>query len=115
MRRLQLLGMLLFLACLQQQMGITVVPPKPDIPEPPRPAARRDAAPPTMATTAYPGLMRSAEVTPTLYYFEPDDLWYTFFKGRWHQAFFWNGTWFEPERVPVELLELRSGGQKSDD
>ncbi len=104
---------LILSGCLQQQMGITVVQPKPDIPEPPRPMALRRAEAPRMQATAHSGLTRSIEIKPTLYYWEPDDLWYTFYKGRWHQAFFWNGTWFEPERVPSILLEMRSKEPRS--
>ena len=114
MRGLRLIGMLLLSGCLQQQFGVTVVPPKPDLPEPPRPAARRGPEPPAMAPTAHPGLTRAVAVVPSLYYFEPDDLWYTFFKGRWHQAFFWNGTWFEPERIPAVLLDLHRQSRKPD-
>ena len=65
-------------------------------------------------TTILALLTRAVAVIPPLYYFEPDDLWYTFFKGRWHQAFFWNGTWFEPKRIPAVLLDLHRQSRKPD-
>lgn len=114
MKRSGLIAALLLAGCLQQQMGITVVPPRPEIPEPPRPQAHRGQDSPSMIQTSYPGLTRAVEIVPTLYYYEPDELWYTYYENRWHQAFFWNGTWFEPERVPTVLRELRRRERKPD-
>ncbi len=85
------------------QFGITIVPPPPDRPEPPRPAAISGTDAPELEATDADGLLRAHGVEPPMYYYEPDDLWYRYYKGRWHQAFFWNGTWFEPERLPPAL------------
>ena len=57
--------------------------------------------------TVVPGVFRAVDLDRRLYYYSDDDLWYEYYKGRWHQAFSWNGVWFEPKKLPEPLRDVR--------
>jgi hypothetical protein len=80
---------------------IQVVQTAPDMePEPQTPDPLVSMEPPKLVPTEAPGLFAAPALDPTLYYYEPDELWYRYSYRRWFQAFRWDGAWFVPERVP---------------
>ena len=95
------------LACACTDFGITVTDPAPPIPDPPRPGPLPGENATALEETHVPGLFRAEGVVAPLYYYEPRDIWYQYYKGRWHQAFSWNGHWFEPDRLPQQLRDKR--------
>jgi hypothetical protein len=89
-------------ACGCTSAGLSVyLPPEPA--EPVVPARFAGEERPALTPTDHPGLYRAPSVDRALYYWEPDDLWYRRWHGRWYQAFDWNGAWFPPEQVPEPL------------
>lgn len=93
--------------CIQGSTWIEPPPPEPPQPPMPKPFASQPAqATPALAPTAYTGLFRAPSVSENLYYYEPDELWYRRWKGRWYQAFAWDGHWFPPRQVPQALKDL---------
>ncbi len=93
-------------ACTPTSMGITVtrIPDKPEAPRPP-PLAAESA--PELSETEHPGLYRALGLAQPVYYFEPEDLWYQYWRSGWHQAFTWDGHWFEPKELPEVLRDVR--------
>ncbi len=86
--------------------GISVQPATPARPEEPMPPAFEGEVDPPLEALSAEGLFVAPAVNPHLYYSSSDDLWYRYWRGRWYQAFRWNGAWFPPRRVPESL---RSG------
>ncbi len=86
--------------------SVWVEPPPPERREPPAPKPFKAEAAPALAATSYAKLFRAPSVSENLYYYEPDELWYRRWKGRWYQAFSWDGHWFPPKQVPQALKDL---------
>jgi hypothetical protein len=85
--------------------GITITRPPPPAPERPLPPRLEGESTPALVATESAGLLVAPSVKVPLFYYEPDELWYRFWRGRWYQAFGWNGAWFEPDRVPPPLRD----------
>lgn len=91
--------------------GIRIEPPPPPPPEIPVPrpyAAPAQVTPPEsseirLQPSEYPGLDRAPDIDPRLFHSRADGLWYRYWKGRWYQAFRWDGYWFPPAELPDAL------------
>jgi hypothetical protein len=92
-----------FLAGCPANFGVSIQPAPPPRPEAPMPPAFEGEADPPLEPFSAEGLFLAPSVDPHLYYYGPDDLWYRYWRGRWFQAFRWNGAWFPPQRVPEPL------------
>jgi hypothetical protein len=100
-RVLPILRVLLVPLVLTGAACIQVVQTAPEMePEPQTPAPLVSMEEPKLVATGVPGLMAAPALDPTLYYYEPDELWYRYAYRRWFQAFRWDGSWFVPEKVP---------------
>jgi hypothetical protein len=91
------------LSCYGSGFGITIQQ-QPLPAEPPAPERLKGDAPPPLEPFSVAGLFRVL-AEPDLYYFEPEDLWYRYWRGAWYQAFFWDGAWFPAESAPEPLRE----------
>ncbi len=74
-------------------------PPKPPAEVPVPPPFQGKEAPP-LVRTEHAALLRAPSLAASLYFYEPDGLWYRHWRGRWYQAFTWDGHWFPPRRIP---------------
>jgi hypothetical protein len=72
-------------------------PPRADAPAPP-PFKGKEA--PALVRTEHAALLQAPSLSKSLYFYEPDGLWYRRWRGQWYQAFSWDGHWFPPRRVP---------------
>ncbi len=87
--------------------GLWIEQPPPPAPELPAPARFSGDAPPALVTTEQPGLLRAPTLSQDLYYYEPIELWYRRWRGRWYQAFTWDGHWFPPAgKVPPAVAAV---------
>jgi len=86
--------------------AVWVEPPPPTRAEPPAPKPFRAESVPALEPTTYAKLFRAPSLSENLYYYEPDELWYRRWKGRWYQAFSWDGHWFPPKQVPQVLKDV---------
>ena len=100
-----LLIALLLIGCLTG-LGVQVVQPPPLPPEPPMPSRLTGEVAPELEATSVEGLFRASAEAPHLYYYAPDELWYRYWRGKWYQAFLWNGAWFPPRRTPEALRSV---------
>lgn len=100
----------LLAACMAAGVTITTPPP---VREPPLPPRLAGETMPELVPTDRPGLLVAPSVKVPLFYYEPDELWYRFWRRRWYQAFSWNGAWFEPDRVPPPLRKGPPGATPS--
>ena len=82
-------------ACIQVVQTAPEMEPEPQTPDP-----LVSMEEPKLVPTDAPGLFAAPAIDPTLYYYEPDELWYRYSYRRWFQAFRWDGSWFVPEKVP---------------
>jgi hypothetical protein len=96
------LASLLCAACLTG-FGFEVVTPPPAHPDPPTPKRLEREAAPELIPTDAPGVFHAPSADEHLYWVESDELWYRRWRGRWYQAYSWNGFWFPPENVPEEV------------
>jgi hypothetical protein len=97
------LSLAALLAGCPTNFGISIQPPPPLPPEAPVPPAFEGDADPPLEPLAAEGLFVAPTVDRQLYYYEPDDLWYRYWRDSWYQAFRWNGAWFPPRSVPEPL------------
>ena len=104
-----LLALLLLAGC-PTGFGVQVVQPPPLPPEPPMPPSFEGETAPELEPTSSAGLFRAPTVDTQLYYYAPDDLWYRQWRGKWYQAFSWNGAWFPPRQVPEPILAIPLDG-----
>ena len=99
-----LLAILGLAACLSD-VGVWVVEEPPRPPEPRVPPPLQAEATPPLLPTDRAGLLRAHVGAVELFYHEPEGLWYRRDRGRWFQAFRWDGHWFPPARLPQQLSE----------
>lgn len=103
------------LAAAACSFGIRFEPPPPAPPEIPVPrpyaASTEGAEQPTgdvqLQPSDYPGLEGAPKIDPALFYSRAEGLWYRYWRGRWYQAFRWNGYWFPPAKLPEVLAAGR--------
>jgi hypothetical protein len=74
-------------------------------PEPRAPDPLISMTEPKLEPTGVEGLLAAPALDPTLYYYEPDELWYRYAYKRWYQAFRWDGNWFIPDDVPKAVKD----------
>jgi hypothetical protein len=103
---LALSGALLGLGC--TDFALWVEPPPPPRAEAPVPPPFRGKQAPALERTEHAALLRAPSLSAGLYFYEPDGLWYRRWRGRWYQAFTWDGHWFPPRRVPDVLRETEA-------
>jgi hypothetical protein len=89
-------------------------PPPPPPRELPVPKPLRGDASPELVESGLEGILRAPELDPHVYYVESEKLWYRYWRRRWYQAFRWDGYWFPPEEVPVELKRGPPGAQETE-
>jgi hypothetical protein len=90
-------------ACTDFALWVEPQPEPKEIPVPPRFEAEEA---PKLVPTEHPALLSAPTLSANLYFYEPDGLWYRRWRGRWYQAFTWDGHWFPPRRVP-EVVRAR--------
>jgi len=86
--------------------GLWVEPPPAPRAEAPTPPPFEGKQAPALVRTEHPALLAAPELSASLYFYEPDGLWYRRWRGRWYQAFTWDGHWFPPRRVPEVVRAL---------
>jgi hypothetical protein len=100
------MALLATLACMDAGLWVEQPPPAPpEIPVPPRFAG---GEPPALERTEHPALLHAPSLAAGLYFYEPDGLWYRRWRGRWYQAFRWDGHWFPPRRVPEVIRAVEA-------
>jgi len=83
--------------------GMWTVPPPP-MDEMPVPSPYRAGPEPVLEPTEVEGIY-GTDLDPRLYFVQADGLWYRYWRGRWYQAYAWDGHWFPPSRVPSALRD----------
>jgi hypothetical protein len=93
-------GLALLFAVACTDFGLWVEQPPAPPAEAPAPPPFKGKQAPVLELTEHSGLLRAPSLAASLYFYEPDGLWYRRWRGRWYQAFRWDGHWFPPRRVP---------------
>ena len=94
-------ALLIASACIQVVQTAPPMEPEPRTPDP-----LVSLEEPKLEPTEVEGLFAAPGLAESLFYYEPQELWYRYEYRRWFQAFRWDGYWFVPEKVPEVLKAM---------